>query len=190
MVSAISHTWGTESHERLLNFPCDHLIKSFDGVYHRGITIMAHPEIIFRWLCQMRIAPYSYDWIDNSGHKSPRDWTPETDDLSIGQEVMKIFKLVHFEHNKDLTIRINRNTSAYRIFGDVAMSYIIVPVSAGGCRLLVKFVCQYPRGIMGLLMRLMLPWGDLIMMRRQLLNFKQLSEKMQGEIGAKGMKKL
>jgi hypothetical protein len=105
---------------------------------------------------------------------------PETDELSIGQDVMKIFELVHFEHNKDLTIRINRNTSSYRIFGDVAISYIIVPASDGGCRLLVKFVCQYPEGILGILMRLMLPWGDLIMMRRQLLNFKRLSEKMHG----------
>ncbi len=179
-MTSLSHTWGTEPHERLLNFSCDRFIRRFDDIYYRGITIRAQPEIIFRWLCQMRIAPYSYDWIDNSGRKSPRNLAPETDELSIGQDVMKIFELVHFEHNKDLTIRINRNTSSYRIFGDVAISYIIVPASDGGCRLLVKFVCQYPGGILGILMRLMLPWGDLIMMRRQLLNFKRLSEKMHG----------
>ncbi len=177
-MTSLSHTWGTESHERLLNFPCDHFVKRFDDAYYRGITIRADPEIIFRWLCQMRIAPYSYDWIDNSGRKSPQDWAPEIDDLSIGQEVMKIFELVHFERNEDLTIRINKNTFSYKIFGDVAMSYHIIPASDRGCRLLVKFVCQYPRGILGMLMRLMLPWGDLIMMRRQLLNFQRLSEEM------------
>ncbi len=177
-MTSLSHIWGTESHERLYNFPCDSFIKRFNDVYYRGITIKARPETIFRWLCQMRIAPYSYDLIDNSGRKSPLALTPGIGDLDIGQEVMKIFELVHFERNKSLTIRIKRNTSSYRIFGDVAISYIIVPKSGRQCRLLVKFVCQYPKGILGMMMRLILPWGDLIMMRRQLLNFKRLSEKM------------
>lgn len=176
-MTSLSHTWGTKPHERLLNFPCDHFIQRFDDTYYRGITIRARPEIIFRWLCQMRIAPYSYDWIDNSGRKSPQAWVPETDKLAIDQEVMKIFKLVHFERNNSLTVCINESTSWYRIFGDVAISYIIVPVTDRRCRLLVKFVCQYPKGPLGTLMRFLLPWGDLIMMRRQLLNFKRLSEK-------------
>jgi hypothetical protein len=42
--------------------------------------------------------------------------------------------------------------------------------------LIVKLLVRYPQGILGVLMRLMLPWGDLIMMRRQLINFKELSE--------------
>jgi hypothetical protein len=35
---------------------------------------------------------------------------------------------------------------------------------------------KYPRGPIGWIERLALPWGDLIMMRRQLLNFKGLAE--------------
>jgi len=37
-------------------------------------------------------------------------------------------------------------------------------------------VVRYPRGLRGVLMRWGLPWGDLLMMRRQLLNFKALAE--------------
>jgi hypothetical protein len=64
------------------------------------------------------------------------------------------------------------------MFGDVAVSYIIVPKNAGNCRLLVKLIVKYPLGLIGRLMRLLLPWGDLVMMRRQLLNFKELAEQM------------
>jgi len=185
-MTSLSRTWGTESHERLLDYPCDRFVKRFDDVYYRGVTIKARAEIIFRWLCQMRMAPYSYDWIDNSGRKSPQNWTPQAGALAVGQDVMKIFELIHFERNKAFTIRINRNTVSYRIFGDVAISYIIVPASAREYRLLVKFVCRYPKGLSGKLMRRILPWGDLIMIRRQLLNFKRLSEKMQKNIPREG----
>ncbi len=44
------------------------------------------------------------------------------------------------------------------------------------CRVLVKLLVKYSKGIPGTLTRLTLPMGDLIMMRRQLLNFKGLSE--------------
>jgi len=44
------------------------------------------------------------------------------------------------------------------------------------CRLLVKLLVRFPKGPIGWFLRLLLPWGDLIMMRKQLLNFKALSE--------------
>jgi hypothetical protein len=40
----------------------------------------------------------------------------------------------------------------------------------------MKFVARYPRGIGGLLQRWWLPWGDLVMARRQLLNLRNLAE--------------
>jgi hypothetical protein len=42
---------------------------------------------------------------------------------------------------------------------------------------LVKMIVRYPRGLQGTLMRWGLPWGDLVMMRGQLLNFKALAER-------------
>jgi len=173
---SISETWGTEPRERRLAFPCDELILQPDAMLYRGVTIKASPEIVFRWLCQMRAAPYSYDWIDNLGKQSPRELTPGLDNLAIGQDVMSIFNLVGFEQGRHLTIRLKPRSSAAKTFGDIGVSYLIIPTTENSCRLLVKLIARYPRGIKGKVMRTLLPSGDLIMMRRQLLNFKQLAE--------------
>ena len=125
----------------------------------------------------MRVAPYSYDLIDNGGRQSPRQLTPGVDQLALGQDVMTIFELADFERDRHLTIRMKRNSSASRTFGDIACSYLIVPTSPKTCRLLVKLVGKYPEGIKGKLMQALLPWGDLFMMRRQLLTFKELAER-------------
>jgi hypothetical protein len=175
-VTSVSQIWGTEPGERRLAFPCDRLITHPDAVVYRGVTVCADPEVVFRWMCQMRAAPYSYDWIDNRGRQSPRHLIGGMDQLAIGQDVMSIFDLADFALNQHLTIRTKPDTPAYRIFGDAAASYLIIAKSARTCRLLVKLVVKYPRGAIGRLMRVFLPWGDLIMMRRQLLNFKGLAE--------------
>jgi hypothetical protein len=176
---SISETWGTEPQERQLAFPCDGIISRADAALYRGVTINASLKTAFRWLCQMRVAPYSYDWIDNFWRLSPQQLTPGLDNLVVGQEVMRIFNLVAFEQDRHLTIRVKQRSDAFKIFGDVAVSYLIVPLVAGsssGCRLLVKLVATYPYGVKGRIMRALLPWGDLIMMRRQLLNIKRLAE--------------
>ncbi len=185
----VSETWGTKPQERELVFPCDRFICKPDAAVYRGISIHASPEVVFRWLCQMRVAPYSYDWIDNGGRQSPRKLTPGLDELAIGQEVMRIFDLVDFAQNEHMTLRLKLKGTAIKTFGDLAVSYLIVPgdhpsaaASLGipggeeNCRLLVKLVVNYPPNLKGRLMRRFLPWGDLIMMRKQLLNLKQLAE--------------
>ncbi len=169
--------WGVSSHEREATYPCDAFMDVFDGAYYRGVTIHAAPATIFRWLCQMRVAPYSYDWLDNMGRKSPRELTPGLDELEGGQEFMTIFELAEFEADRHLTLRMKKDAHGYKLFGDGLVSYVIQPENEGSCRLLVKIIMRYPTGILGALMRLILPPGDWIMMRRQLLNFKELSER-------------
>jgi hypothetical protein len=174
---SVSESWGTTPDERARDFPCDASLNHIDDRLFRGITINAAPEVVFRWLCQLRAAPYSYDWIDNGGRQSPQQLTPGLERLEIGQDVMTIFTLTGFTVDRQLTIRLKPSRNASSVFGDIAVSYLIVPKVEGGCRLLVKLVVKYPRTLKGRLLRRFLPWGDLIMMRRQLMNLKRLAEK-------------
>lgn len=175
-MSPLGASWGVEPAEKALDFACDHLPEPFDADYYRGVTVEASPAAVFRWLCQLRAAPYSYDWIDNWGRRSPRQLIPGLEVLAVGQTVMTIFELIDFEKDVHLTIRIKPGTPPERLFGDVAGTYRIVPRSGGTCRLLAKLRVRYPRGLWGWLTKRFLPPGDLIMMRRQLLNLKCLAE--------------
>jgi hypothetical protein len=57
---SVARTWGTTAAERALPFACDRFLGDPDDVLYRGIDVDAPPPVVFRWLCQMRIAPYSY----------------------------------------------------------------------------------------------------------------------------------
>jgi hypothetical protein len=173
---SVSETWGTDVNEQQLAFPCDDSLPHVNAELYRGITIVAPVQVVFRWLCQLRAAPYSYDWIDNGGRESPQQLTPGLEQLEVGQDVMTIFTLISFSPDQHLTVRLKPTRRAKSLFGDIAVSYLIIPQSASSCRLLVKLVVQYPTTLRGRLLRWFLPWGDLIMMRRQLINLKRLSE--------------
>ena len=168
----VCYSWGTTPEERSLDFPCDSVIPEVDDVYQRGITIESSPEIVFRWLCQLRIGMYVL------GRKDSPDLAPQFDALAVGQAVMDFFEIVSYVYNKHLTIRTKPGTLESKIYGDVAVSYVVIPENEQRCRLLVRTRIRYPR-ILGILLRFALPWGDLIMMRRQMQNLKKLSEQMQ-----------
>ena len=165
---SVAGTWGTTATERELVFPCDSTLKGPAASFFRGVTIVANNSVIFRWLCQMRVASYSYGW------RSPHVLIPGVDELEPGQRFMDDFELVEFERDRHLTIRLTRG--ALSIFGDFAVSYLIVASADDTCRLLMKIVVRSPGGPFGWLIRTFAPWADLAMSRRQLLNFKRLAE--------------
>ena len=168
----VARVWGTMPEERARSYPCDRLLERADDAYWRGVSVNAEPAVVFRWLCQLRVAPYSYDWIDNLGRRSPRTLTPGVEQVSVGDRFMTIFDLVEFETDRHLTMRLRRGT----IFPDLALSYVVVPTPGAPSRLIMKFVTTYPSGLGGRLQRWLLPWGDLVMARRQLLNLRDLAE--------------
>ena len=172
----IPYQWGTAPQELLLPFPCDGDTQGPYTAFYRGITVNAAPQVLFPWLCQMRVAPYSYDWIDNLGRRSPRSLIPGLDKLAVGQRMMAIFEVIAFERNRHITLRLEPKAIGSRLWGDCLVSYLIVPQTRSACRLLVKLVIPYSPGPLPRLMRTFLAWGDWVMMRRQLLNFKSLAE--------------
>lgn len=167
--------WGSTARERAAPYPCDGLIDAADAAYFRAVDVDAPAAVVFRWLCQLRAAPYSYDWIDNFGRESPRDLIPGLEELARGQRVMRMFELVDFEPDRHLTIVLADATSR-GVFGDLACTYAVTAGLRARSRIVVKLVIGYPRGPIGWVMRPLLPIGDLIMMRRQLLNLKRLAE--------------
>jgi hypothetical protein len=158
--------WGSTAAERAAALPGDDLVAEPDVVLHRAIDIDAPAAVTYRWLCQMRVAPYSYDTLDNFGRRSPQSLTPGLDELAVGQRIAKVFRVAGFERDRFIVMR-TRN----RVFGEVVMTYVVT-----GPRLLGRLTVRYPRSPVGLVMRAVLPAGDLVMMRRQLLNFKGLAE--------------
>ena len=132
---------------------------------------------VFRWLCQLRVAPYSYDLLDNLGRRSPRELTPGLDELVVGQRFMTIFTLAAFERDKDVTLRIVPG-GPRALFGDLAISYAALPDGGSRSRLVAKLRVGLPGDrLLVRLRRTLLAWGDLFMMRKQLLTLKALAEK-------------
>ena len=167
----VAWTWGTTLEERARPYPCDRWLEGANDAYWRGVTVHAEPAVVFRWLCQLKVAPYSYDWIDNWGRQSPRTLTPGVERLAVGDRFM-IFTLVEFEPDRHVTLQLLNSP----VFPDIAITYEAVPVSRTVTRLIMKIVARYPEGVGGRLQRWLLPWGDLVMARRQLMNLRKLAE--------------
>ncbi len=146
------------------HYPCDDIVRSPVLQAWRAVTVRTKPDGLWPWVAQIRLAPYSYDWIDNLGRRSPRELRalPEA---AAGQ---------HF--STAATRPLGRILSAAwpeqltgRIAGAV-ISYVLVP-KGDSTRLLMKIVTARGRLIAPLL-----SVGDLVMARRQLLNLEQLAE--------------
>ena len=166
-------TWGSTQAERSEPFPCDEVLPQAPEELYRAVTIAAPEAVVFRWLCQLRAAPYSYDLIDNLGRRSPQTLTPGLDRLERGQRFMTIFRLVDFEPGRSITV-----LSKGSVFGPVACSYRVREQTRGATRLIVKLRLRYPRRWPARqLVGALLPAGDLIMMRRQFLNLRRLAER-------------
>ena len=81
----------------------------------------------------MRVAPYSYDWIDNLGRRSPRQLIDGLDHLEVGQRFATIFTLAAFEPGRSITL-----DSTTPWFGHVAGTYLVTSLGATKSRLVVK----------------------------------------------------
>jgi hypothetical protein len=161
----IGERWGVTEAEVVHRYPCDDLVPAPVIRLWRGITVDAPPADVWPWLCQLRLAPYSYDWLDNLGRRSPRelrglpDPRPGEAMTRVGGRVPvgRVLAVAHGEHVTGV------------ILGAV-MSYVLAP-EGDATRLLLKIVTDRPHWYGAAL-----AVGDWPMARRQLKNFKALAE--------------
>jgi hypothetical protein len=165
--------WQATAGEIAADYPCDGLGKSDVRALTRAVDVDAPASVTFRWLCQLRVAPYSYDWIDNAGRTSPRVLTPGLDRLLPGQG-FGVGTLACFARDEHITIKAL--PAAERWFGLVAMTYRVTARSPATGRLVVRLLVREPTRLWQRLRFHLLVWGDLIMMRKQLLTLKRLAE--------------
>ena len=172
--------WGTRPDEISAPWPCDARATARETSLFRAIDVDAPPERVFRWLCQLKVAPYSYDWLDNGGRRSPRSLTEGADALAVGQRVMSIFELVEFETDRFMTLV----TPGRGAFGPVLVTYRTLARERGdgtggddgGTRLVARLRMDFPATFLGRAAGAALAFGDWIMMRKQFLTLKALAE--------------
>jgi hypothetical protein len=161
----IGDRWNVTDYEIGRHYPCDDFVRSPTLQAWRGVTVHTTPETLWPWVSQIRLAPYSYDWIDNLGHRSPQQLggLPEP---AVGEKfstaaTRRVGRILAVEPPTQLTGEIM----------GACISYVLVPEDQT-TRLLMKVVTAMSRWATPLL-----SVGDLIMARRQLLNLKHLAER-------------
>jgi hypothetical protein len=163
--------WNVTPEEIRAHYPCQDHAAPGDLLLLRAVDVDADPDTTFRWLCQLTVAPYSYDWIDNGGRRSPRTLTPGADRLVDGQSVFQVFRLL--EHD-DRQLTLVTTPRGSRLFGRVHVTYLAAE-RPGGSRIVVAFTVgadsRWQRW-----RRTALAWGDLVMVRKQLRTLKEYAE--------------
>lgn len=162
----IGDRWGVTDAEVARHYPCDGFVRAPVPQAWRGVTARAPADRVWAWVAQIRLAPYSYDWIDNLGRRSPRQLRdlpePVVDEPFTAVGGRPRGRILAVEPGVQLT---------GAIMGAV-MSYLLVPTDPGTTRLLLKVVAAHGRVVAPLLCL-----GDLVMARKQLLTFARLAER-------------
>lgn len=160
----IGDRWNVTDDEVARHYACDDFVDRPTLQAWRGVSVDATPEALWPWVGQIRIAPYSYDWIDNLGRRSPQRLMGLSEPV-VGEPLTtaatrRFGRILAVEPPKQLTGEIM----------GACISYVLVPESQT-TRLLMKIVTPMSRWLGPAL-----SVGDLIMARRQLLNMKRLAE--------------
>ncbi|MEU5913971.1 polyketide cyclase [Micromonospora sp. NPDC047527] len=158
--------WGVTDEDVARSYPCDDFVAAPTLRAWRGVRVGAPTTVVWRWVAQVRLAPYAYDWIDNFGRTSPRELLglPEP---RVGEPFTSVGgrgqgRILSVDPGHQLTGTII----------NAVLSYVLVPDGDEATRLLLKVVMRTnPVVALGLCV------GDLVMARRQLLNLKQLAER-------------
>ncbi|MGW2664600.1 hypothetical protein ACWCW7_26890 [Nocardia tengchongensis] len=154
--------WGVTDAETSMRLPCDSEDSGPVVVCDRAVSVAAPAATVFAWLCQLRVAPYSYDLLDNFGRRSPRERDERLTELAVGQRFMSLFELTGFTPGVQVTL----------LAKGVAVTYAVHPDGESGSRLHARVRFRGPAWLLAVPV-----FGDFLMMRKQLLTLKEFAER-------------
>ena len=164
--------WGATDDEARRPYPADDAVAGSPVLMTRAINVDAPVEVTWRWLCQLSEAPYSCDWLDNLGRRSPRTLTPGAERVELGQAMATVLRVTSVDAPHQWTgVTTPRGQ---RLAGGFAMTYAAEP-DGPGSRIVVRIAAASSSRLTRLRAEA-LAWGDLAMIRKQLRTLKRLAE--------------
>lgn len=179
-MTGVPLVWGATPAEVLRDYPADLSVDPPAVAMTRAVSVEAPPDLTWRWLCQTALAPYSYDLVDNRGRRSPRELTPGLGEPVVGGRMVTVYDVTAVTPGEQWTGRTG--PLAQRLAGPLGVTYAVHPDGAGSrlvCRMVVPGATRLQRA-----RAQALAWGDLVMIRKQLLTLKAYAERdSRGGIG-------
>jgi len=169
-------TWGATPNEVSRALPGDELVARPTFNATRAITIAAPPQEIWPWLVQVgvtRAGWYSYDILDNLGHRSARHIIPELQSLAPGDVVPMSpdGKQGMAVHSLDPPHSMIWGTP-----GDTTWVWQLDANPDGSTRLITRVRSRYRWLSPFIAFSALLEFGDIWMMRKMLLNLRARAE--------------
>ena len=167
------HRWGASDDEVGRSMPGDDVIPGAASTT-RAIGIAAPPDEVWPWLVQIghgRAGWYSYDWIDNDGHRSATSIRPELQSLAVGDQILMVPGMG--PHVRDL------REGAWILSGDAVggtWCLAVHPDGTGGTRLVSRWRVAWHVTPATAFWMLVSDPGSFIMERKMLLGIKARAE--------------
>ena len=169
-------TWGATPEEVSRPLPGDELVSRPTFNATRAIAVAATPREIWPWLVQVgatRAGWYSYDILDNMGHRSARRIIPELQDLAPGD-------VVPMSPNGKAGIAVHSMDPAtsmvWGTHGESSWTWQLDANPDGSTRLITRVRSRYRWLSPSIALSLLVEFTDIWMMRKMLLNLRDRAE--------------
>ena len=181
--------WGATDAEIAMELPGDDIVRRPNMNSTRAITIEATPDDIWPWIVQMgkgRGGLYSYDWLDIAFRALDE---PSVEKVLEQYQVLKAGEVIPIGDDSSsmddfyvhivqphYTLVIGANDPEYR--QRVSWAIVLLPVGQNKTRLIMRVRGEVPMDAKGVVTYALMDPTAFIMLRKQMLNFKKLGEKM------------
>jgi hypothetical protein len=168
--------WGATDEEVARSLPEDDMVRAPTFNATRAISIGAPPERVWPWLIQVgttRAGWYSYDLLDNLGHRSARRIIPELQGLTAGDVVPMSpdGKQGIFVYSMDAPHSMVWNTP-----GETSWVWQLDTRPDGTTRLVTRIRSRFRWTAMSIAFAGLMEFGDFWMMRKMLHGLRERAE--------------